>query len=235
MPTYRVRCLKEDRVSVDGVEIQVLKVIDSFEIRERFKIDVGEDEESVYRKLKKYIYGKECPILYLAYERSGERVESLISFVKGRRPYLLFPKLAKLLEVELLAREEGEVSEENVIFAKGLRVIASREFSGEELYVFSGNVSFEVSGASSNLTGIKLVTDAGERLLLLKKERSTQVVGNLYSKSTKGSKKSNKRRGKKVRTSASTSRAKKSSRKKSVKKRGRSKKRRKRKKKSSKK
>ena len=171
MPKYRIVCFSDDLIEIAGkLRITTLKPTIEKEITLGEDIRLDEEDE-LYSKLKDHIYGVECRKLLVISLNNGreEPKEVLINLARKFNDYVLHPRISKILEVSILARQNIENVEENVIVAKMLK--EERIAIQGDYFVQEGHIEVVApENSSDGVVGIKLVTDRGERILLLKEK-----------------------------------------------------------------
>ena len=170
MPKYKIICFSEDLIDVGKLRITALKPTLEKEITLSTVIKFDENEDELYDKLKEHIYGVECQKLLVTSLSSAknEPREVLVNLARKFNEYVLYPKISKVLELSVLERQNIEDIEENVIVAKMLR--EERIPIQDQFFIQEGRIEISASENSNNIVGIKLVTDQGERILLLKEK-----------------------------------------------------------------
>jgi len=192
MPKYRIICFSEDVVDVGKLKISVLKPTLEKEVTVGSVIKLDGDEDEVYKKLKEYIYGKECQKLLIASisNTRNEPSEILVNLAGRYNEYILYPRISRVLGLSILERQDTEDIEENVIVAKMLKeqqVLVQNPF-----FIQEGQLEMSANG-NSNIVGVRLITDHGERILLMKEKASKLPKEEKKKKKSKSRRKTRKR------------------------------------------
>jgi len=214
MPKYRIVCFSEDIINVGKLRITALKPTLEKEVTSRSVMKLDGSEDEIYRRLKEHIYGVECQKLLIASAPSTRKEpnEILVNLAGRYSEYVLHPKISKVIELSILERQDTDNIEENVIVAKMLK--EQKVPVQNPFYIQEGRL--EVSADGGRVVGVKLITDCGERILLVKekavrlpsekkktkkKRRARKKKASRSKKAkTKSRRKSRKRRKKKSKT-----------------------------------
>lgn len=157
------------------------------------KINV-ELEESLVSIIKKHVedaYDEGCDYVYIHGCVNSECYE-LLELVSSRKSsanndnYMLSPKLSKLLGLGIIYKGAAEGKEVDKFFES--QMILKTYSISDEVYVFEGRLTI---GDRSECVGLLLITDSGNRILLL-----DEVRDSVTSKKAKIKRKKVKRRRK---------------------------------------
>ncbi|MCD6428612.1 MAG: hypothetical protein J7L12_03230 [Desulfurococcales archaeon] len=197
MPKYKIICFSEDLVDVGKLKITALKPTLEKEVTLSTAIKFDENEDELYNKLKEHVYGIECQKLLVTSLSStkSEPKEVLVNLARKFNDYVLYPKISKVLELSILERQNIEDIEENVIVAKMLR--EERIPIQSQFFIQEGQIEISASGSSNSIVGIKLVTDQGERILLLKEKANKLPEAKEKKKARKRARRRKKKKEKK--------------------------------------
>ncbi|OYT50740.1 MAG: hypothetical protein B6U73_03345 [Desulfurococcales archaeon ex4484_204] len=166
---YELLCFNEVPLDINGLRIYVLKPILRKVVELKSKIGMNSEADTVYSKIKHYIYGKECPYVLLRYERKGVEEEVGLRFVGSYREFLLSLSFSKLLGVEVL--KESMVPDENVILANSLSPVI-KHYMNDDTYVLDTRV--ELSEVLKEAVALRVITEREDRIVFLK-ERAKKV------------------------------------------------------------
>ena len=196
MPKYKIVCFSEDLIDVGKLRITALKPTLEKEVTLSTAIKFDENEDELYDKLKEHIYGIECQKLLVTSlsNTKNEPKEILVNLARKFNEYILYPKISKVLELSVLERQNIEDIEENVIVAKMLK--EEHISIQSQFFIQEGRIEVSANESSNNIVGIKLVTDQGERILLLK-EKADKLPEAKEKKAKKRARKKRKKEKKK--------------------------------------
>ena len=217
MPKYRIVCFSEDLIDTGKLKITALKPTLEKEVTLSTAIKFDENEDELYGKFKEHIYGIECQKLLVVSlnNTKSEPKEILVNLARKFNEYVLYPKISKVLEISILERQNIEGIEENVIVAKMLKENHIQIQS--PFFIHEGQVEVLASDNSSSIVGIKLITDQGERILLLKEKAGKLPEAKKKKKARKKKRKQEKKTVKKARKTRTRKKRKEKRRKRRVK------------------
>jgi len=193
---YEIICFNSEWVKLDNyVELIMYKRAWSEKIVIR-KVDPHLSDDKIYEVVKKHIYGKECHYLLLRCSSSKcvEGYEEIGALFVGKSFNItLFPIPVRVYEIHLLRRQSRtDINmDENIILTNELW--KTKEFKiNDEYYIV--NTSIRLPSNDTAIDAIKVVTELGDRVIILKEGKEEFTV-----KRTKSRKRKRKRRLKKKR------------------------------------
>ncbi len=168
MEKYRVICLSREEVNLENkVIIPLLRARKEGIIKLRSNLmELSKIPESKLRELIIQELGKRLCDYALITNSSGN-FEVLIPIKRVlTNENVIYPRIAKLLSIQLLKKQERVEVEADAVFSRSL-ISESIDLSKDSpYYVYEGSVKVLVDSDRENVVAVRVVTDRGARVIL---------------------------------------------------------------------
>jgi len=173
---YEIICFNSEWVKLNNyIELIMYRKAWSEKITAR-KVDPHSSDDKIYETVKKYIYGRECH--YLLLKCSGSKCsgdyEEIGALLVGKSFNItLFPIPVRVYEIHLLRKQpRSDIDiDENIILSNELWKVKEFKIDGE-YYIVNTSVKL----LSNDVDAIKVVTELGDRVIILGRSKEETKV-----------------------------------------------------------
>ncbi|OYT47794.1 MAG: hypothetical protein B6U85_04330 [Desulfurococcales archaeon ex4484_42] len=194
MSRYEIICFNSEWVKLgDYIELVMYRKAWSEKITAR-KVDPHLSDDKIYETVKKHIYGRECHYLLLKCSDSkcSEDYEEIGALLVGKSFNItLFPIPVRVYEIHLLRKQSrSDIDiDENIIISNELWKVKEFKINGE-YYIVNTSVKL----LSNEVDAIKVVTELGDRVIILGGGKEEAKVGQTRKRKRKRRRKLKKKR-----------------------------------------